>query len=65
MYATPLLGHSVSFEKRLCFIFSNQVNMFLQTEAPLVIKPYIDILTNSELHSIITSGFATVSGNKK
>ncbi|XP_026467673.1 solute carrier family 28 member 3-like [Ctenocephalides felis] len=38
-------------------------NMFIgMTEAPLVIKPYIDILTNSELHSIITSGFATVSG---
>ena len=33
-----------------------------QTEAPLVVKPYIDRLHGSELHAIMTGGFATVAG---
>ena len=38
-------------------------NIFVgQTEAPLVIKPYISQLTKSELHSIMTGGFATIAG---
>lgn len=32
------------------------------TEAPLMIKPYIKSLTLSELHAIMTSGFATIAG---
>ncbi|MDJ0578636.1 NupC/NupG family nucleoside CNT transporter [Crocosphaera sp.] len=32
------------------------------TEAPLMIKPYIKTLTLSELHAIMTGGFATIAG---
>ena len=38
-------------------------NMFVGcTEAPLMIKPYINTLTLSELHAIMTGGFATIAG---
>ena len=38
-------------------------NIFVgQTEAPLTIKPYLSNLTRSELHSIMTGGFATIAG---
>ena len=38
-------------------------NVFVgQTEAPLMIKPYLANLTKSELHSIMTGGFATIAG---
>ena len=42
---------------------SISANIFVgQTEAPLVIKPYIQKMTNSELMAIMTGGFATVAG---
>ena len=38
-------------------------NIFVgQTEAPLVIKPYIDKMTKSEIMAIMTGGFATIAG---
>ena len=38
-------------------------NIFLgQAVAPLLIKPYIEKLTLSEVHAVITSGFATIAG---
>ena len=38
-------------------------NIFVgQTEAPLVVKPYVATMTNSELHAVMTGGFATVAG---
>ena len=38
-------------------------NIFVgQTEAPLLIKPYLAKLTKSELHSVMTGGFATIAG---
>lgn len=38
-------------------------NIFLgQTEAPLLIKPYVGTLTQSELNSVMVGGFATVAG---
>ncbi|XP_058053315.1 uncharacterized transporter YutK [Anopheles bellator] len=38
-------------------------NIFLgMSESPLLVRPYLKDLTHSELHSIMTSGFATVSG---
>ncbi|XP_058177979.1 solute carrier family 28 member 3-like [Anopheles ziemanni] len=38
-------------------------NIFLgMSESPLMIKPYVKDLTHSELHVIMASGFATVSG---
>lgn len=38
--------------------------IYFQTESPLVIKPYLNKLTTSELHAIMCSGFATVSGEQ-
>lgn len=39
-------------------------NVFVgQTEAPLVVKPYIDKMTRSELNAMMTGGFATVAGS--
>jgi CNT family concentrative nucleoside transporter len=38
-------------------------NIFVgQTEAPLVIKPYIATMTRSEIMAMMTGGFATVAG---
>lgn len=38
-------------------------NIFVgQTEAPLMIKPYVNQLTLSELHAVMTGGFATIAG---
>jgi CNT family concentrative nucleoside transporter len=38
-------------------------NIFLgQTEAPLLIKPFVDKLTHSELFTVMVGGFATVAG---
>ncbi len=42
---------------------SAAANIFVgQTEAPLVIKPYCDKMTMSELMTVMTGGFATVAG---
>ncbi|XP_069909374.1 sodium/nucleoside cotransporter 2 isoform X1 [Oryctolagus cuniculus] len=38
-------------------------NIFVgMTEAPLLIRPYLADLTLSEIHAVMTSGFATISG---
>jgi CNT family concentrative nucleoside transporter len=42
---------------------SNTANIFVgQTEAPLLIRPYIGKMTNSELLTIMTGGMATIAG---
>lgn len=42
---------------------SASANIFVgQTEAPLLIKPYIGAMTRSELMAVMTGGFATVAG---
>ena len=42
---------------------SSAGNIFLgQTEAPLLIKPFVKTMTKSELHAVMTGGFATVAG---
>ncbi len=42
---------------------SAAANIFVgQTEAPLVIKPYVNEMTESELMVVMTGGFATVAG---
>jgi CNT family concentrative nucleoside transporter len=42
---------------------SAAANVFLgHTEAPLVVKPYIPKMSRSELHTLITGGFATITG---
>ncbi len=39
-------------------------NIFLgQTEAPLLVKPFISKMTNSELHCLMTGGMATIAGS--
>lgn len=43
--------------------FSAAANIFLgQTEAPLLVKPFLKDMTKSEIMAIMTGGFATVSG---
>ena len=38
-------------------------NIFVgQTEAPLLIRPFVERMTNSELMAVMTGGFATVAG---
>ena len=39
-------------------------NVFVgQTEAPLVVRPYIETMTRSELNALMTGGFATIAGS--
>ncbi len=43
---------------------SSAANIFLgQTEAPLLIKPYVEKLTESELFTVMVGGLASVSGS--
>ncbi|XP_031330960.1 solute carrier family 28 member 3-like isoform X2 [Photinus pyralis] len=47
----------------ICESVNSAANIFLgMSEAPLLLKPYLEDLTVSEIHAIMTSGFATVSG---
>jgi len=42
---------------------SASANIFVgQTEAPLLIRPYVGTMTNSELMAVMTGGFATIAG---
>lgn len=42
---------------------STSANIFIgQTEAPLVVKPYIDTMTRSEIMAMMTGGMATIAG---
>ncbi|CAL4128152.1 unnamed protein product [Meganyctiphanes norvegica] len=46
-----------------CESVNAAANIFLgQSEAPLLIKPYLSLLTESELHAVMTGGFATIAG---
>ncbi len=39
-------------------------NIFVgQTEAPLVVKPYLERMTRSELNALMVGGFATITGS--
>ncbi|XP_051898552.1 sodium/nucleoside cotransporter 1 [Pristis pectinata] len=39
-------------------------NIFVgQTEAPLLIRPYLSDMTKSEIHAVMTGGFATIAGS--
>ena len=39
-------------------------NIFVgQTEAPLVVKPYLETMTLSELHAVMVGGFASIAGS--
>ncbi|GLH02199.1 Sodium/nucleoside cotransporter [Gryllus bimaculatus] len=53
----------VTMGTTVCESVNTAASIFLgQSEAPLIIKPYIKDLTKSEIHAIMTAGFATVSG---
>ncbi len=42
---------------------SCSANIFVgQTEAPLLIRPFLDDMTESELHAVMVGGFATIAG---
>jgi len=42
---------------------SNAANIFIgQTEAPFIIRPFLETMTRSELMAIMTGGFATIAG---
>lgn len=42
---------------------SCSANIFMgQTEAPLLVKPFVESMTKSELHAVMVGGFATVAG---
>jgi concentrative nucleoside transporter, CNT family len=42
---------------------SAAANVFVgQTEAPLVVAPFVERMTRSELHAVMVGGFATVAG---
>ena len=42
---------------------SNSANIFVgQTEAPLVVRPYLEKMTRSELNAIMVGGFANTAG---
>uniref|UniRef100_A0A8D0BNJ7 Sodium/nucleoside cotransporter n=1 Tax=Salvator merianae TaxID=96440 RepID=A0A8D0BNJ7_SALMN len=39
-------------------------NIFVgMTEAPLLIRPYLSAMTRSEVHAVMTGGFATIAGS--
>ncbi|XP_059496151.1 sodium/nucleoside cotransporter 1 [Stegostoma tigrinum] len=39
-------------------------NIFVgQTESPLLIRPYLPEMTKSEIHAVMTGGFATIAGS--
>lgn len=43
---------------------SAAANVFMgQTEAPLLVRPFIGKMTNSELHCLMTGGMATIAGS--
>merc|ERR1719414_288763 len=47
-----------------CESMNAAANIFLgQTEAPLLIKPFLPLMTNSELHCVMASGMATIAGS--
>ncbi|XP_041367235.1 solute carrier family 28 member 3-like [Gigantopelta aegis] len=38
-------------------------NIFVgQTEAPILIRPFLNVMTKSELHAVMVGGFATIAG---
>ena len=50
-------------ETTACESLSAAANIFIgQTEAPLMIKPFLGFMTPSEIHAVMTGGFATIAG---
>ncbi|KAL1473402.1 hypothetical protein MTO96_038704 [Rhipicephalus appendiculatus] len=48
----------------VCESMTAAANIFLgMTEAPLVVRPFLSKMTKSELHTVMTGGFATIAGS--
>ncbi|CAG9854852.1 unnamed protein product [Phyllotreta striolata] len=48
----------------ICESVSSAATIFFgMSEGPILLAPYLEHLTNSEIHSVMTSGFAMVSGS--
>ena len=55
----------ISVGTTACESMNAAANIFLgQSEAPLMIKMYLPDMTKSELHAIMTGGFATIAGKE-
>eukprot|EP00095_Tigriopus_kingsejongensis_P008400 snap_masked-scaffold9_size846264-processed-gene-4.15 protein:Tk08400 transcript:snap_masked-scaffold9_size846264-processed-gene-4.15-mRNA-1 annotation:"hypothetical protein DAPPUDRAFT_312019" len=53
----------VSIGTTYCESLNAASNIFLgQSMAPLLIQPYLPRMTKSEIHAVMTSGFATIAG---
>lgn len=47
-----------------CESISASGNIFLgMTESPLLVRPFLSMMTKSELHAVLTGGFATIAGS--
>lgn len=54
----------VTIGTTVCESITAAANVFLgMTEAPLMIRPFLPVMTNSELHAVMTGGFATIAGS--
>lgn len=48
----------------VCESMTAAANIFLgMSEAPLVVRPFLSRMTKSELHTVMTGGFATIAGS--
>ena len=55
------------FHCRVLFFIVNCVKSysrltFFQSEAPILVRPFIEHMTMSELHAMMTVGFSTIAG---
>ncbi|XP_040570773.1 uncharacterized transporter YutK isoform X2 [Lepeophtheirus salmonis] len=54
----------ISMGTTACESMNAAANIFLgQSEAPLIIKPYLHMMTKSEIHAVMAGGFATIAGS--
>ncbi|CAL4101689.1 unnamed protein product, partial [Meganyctiphanes norvegica] len=57
-------GLQMTIGTTVCESVNAAGNIFLgQVEAPLLVRPYLPKMTRSELHAIMTGGFATIAGS--
>ena len=54
------MNHGGDFQSIVLLFFSPALS---QTESLLMIRPYINKLTRSEIHAVMAGGFASVSGS--
>uniref|UniRef100_A0A7S1VSV7 Sodium/nucleoside cotransporter n=1 Tax=Grammatophora oceanica TaxID=210454 RepID=A0A7S1VSV7_9STRA len=66
----PFLVRKVGYFLAICLgtsaseSLSAAGNIFIgQTEAPLLVRPFMPEMTESELHAVMTGGFATIAGS--